>query len=302
MPIELTDQDKKLPLIVLITGVSGSGLRTAASALSDSGFYGIDNLPLEMIPATLQAMKGSHYKHFKGYAFGLHIHDQQTVDEFLVLKANLEKWCRLDILFLTAEQSVLIDRYSSTRRPHPLLRQGGNFREVIREEMALLQPIENLASAILDTTNFSNRDLVAKLAGRYAADVPARVLNVSVVSFGFKHGQYWPSDSIYDARFLPNPHFISELRPKTGLDQEVIDFIMKNEQSQEFLARLVDLNSWLLPKYYAEGKHYFRIGVGCTGGRHRSVCLANRLGDELSRLELANIIINIAHRDISLQP
>jgi UPF0042 nucleotide-binding protein len=292
--------DLKLPLIVLLTGVSGAGLRTATDALSDLGFYGIDNLPLEMIPHTLQALKGTHYKNFKGYAFGIHIHDQQTVEQFLTLKYELEKACRLDILFLTADNAVLIDRYSSTRRPHPLLRKGGNFRDVVCEEMNLLQPIEALADVILDTTKFSNRDLVAKLAGRYAGDVPARVLNVSVVSFGFKHGQYWPSDSIHDVRFLPNPHFQPSLRQKTGADQEVIDFIMNNEVSREYLERLVDINAWLLPKYYAEGKHYFRIGIGCTGGRHRSVCFATKLGEQLTNLKIPNVIVNIAHRDIML--
>jgi UPF0042 nucleotide-binding protein len=288
------------PLIILVAGVSGAGLRTATQALSDMGFFGIDNLPLELIPQTLESLKVSHYRNFRGYVFGLRIHDQHAVEEFLRVKALLESSARLDILFLTAQHSALIDRYSSTRRPHPLLRQGGNFRDVISEEMNLLQPVEALASTVVDTTNFSNRELQAVLAGRYAGDVPARLLNVSVVSFGFKHGQYWPSDSIFDVRFLPNPHFIPSLRTKTGVETEVIDFIMKNDISCEFVDRLVNLNSWLLPKYYAEGKHYFRIGIGCTGGRHRSVCIATQLGERLSKLNLPNIIVNIAHRDITL--
>lgn len=295
----ITSVAPKLPLIVLIVGVSGSGLTTATDALSDFGFYGIDNLPMELIPQTLQALENSHYKNSKGYAFGLHIHDQQTVEEFLVMREVLARTCRMDIVFLTADHSVLIDRYSSTRRPHPLLEEGGNFRDVISEEMVLLQPIEAIASTVFDTTSFSTRDLVARMAERYAGDISARVLNVSIVSFGFKYGQYSPCDSVFDVRFLPNPHFSPALRKKTGVENEVIDYIMKNDVSQEFLRRLVDLSAWLLPNYYAEGKHYFRIGIGCTGGRHRSVCIAERLASGLAALKLPNIVINISHRDIN---
>ncbi|MEZ4742847.1 MAG: RNase adapter RapZ [Bdellovibrionota bacterium] len=287
-------------MIVIITGVSGSGLTTAINALNDSGFYCIDNLPIEMIIPTLESLNITNNSTFRGYAFGVHLHDLENVNKFVGMHKELGARGQLDVVFLTAESSELMTRYSTTRRPHPLLHQGGNFWQVITEEREILLPVEGLANIIIDTTGLPHHDLVVKIERRYSNGSLSRKLNVSLVSFGFKHGQYKPLDSLFDVRFLQNPYFVPELRKKTGIDKEVNDYIMSHEMAKECINRLANWHKWILPKYYEEGKHYFRIGVGCTGGKHRSVCIAEQLAKQIESFAFDYVIVNVSHRDIDL--
>jgi UPF0042 nucleotide-binding protein len=284
--------------VILLTGVSGSGLTTAMTALSDAGFYCIDNLPVVMIGPTFDSLDITQNDELPGYAFGVHLHDQKSVDQFKIETERLKKETNLDLLFLTADQAVLIDRYSTTRRPHPLLRRGGSFHQVIRKEKEILHPIEEMAHAIIDTTELSHHDLVLKIVQRYSREVAGRKLNISIISFGFKYGQHRPLDSMFDVRFLQNPYFVLDLKEKTGLDSEVVDYIMDQPISQQFLKKFIDWHLWILPKYYDEGKHYFRIGVGCTGGKHRSVCMAEQLASAIEEMKFEHIVVNVAHRDV----
>jgi len=288
------------PLVVIVTGVSGAGLTTAMNALNDSEFYCIDNLPIEMIIPTLNSLDIAQNKNFSRFAFGVHLHDLKNVELFVKTHQDLLEKANVDLIFLTAEKNILIDRYSSTRRPHPLLRRGGNFSQVIKEEKEILEPIEKIATTIIDTTTLSHHALVLKMEERFSGKVPARKLSVSIISFGFKHGEHRPLDSMFDVRFLKNPYFIPELKGKTGTDQDVANYIMSHDTSNEFLTRLVVWHRWMLPKYFDEGKHYFRIGIGCTGGKHRSVCMAEQLGSAIESMNLEHIIVNVAHRDIEL--
>ncbi|MEY4631542.1 MAG: hypothetical protein RIQ81_1662 [Pseudomonadota bacterium] len=296
MPDQKTPES--LPLLVVVTGLSGAGLSTALRALQDSGFYCIDNLPVELFDQTLDLISGGKIK-ARGFAFGMDIRDEKFAAAFPGLNQKLQKKIRIDTIFLSADEKTLLARFGATRRKHPLMpAEGGSLREAIRREAEILAPLEAAADAAFDTSNWSPQALMSAIETRYHKAIQVRRLHVTICSFGFKHGQLRPADMLFDARFLPNPHFVLDLRARSGLEPAVRKMIMEDPLGREFFNRLEDMCRFLLPQFFAEGKHYLRIGIGCTGGFHRSVCLAEELGAALRRKPLANIEIAVEHRDL----
>lgn len=294
----MNEQRSSKPLLVIVTGLSGGGLTTVLNTLQDNGFFCIDNLPIQLMDSTLDVILNGKMKAV-GFAFGMDIRDKGFALEFPKLKESIAQKVHLDVVFLTAETPAIAVRYGSTRRAHPLIGLKGDLTAAIERERTLLAPVRHAADLIMDTTTLSPHVLARKVEERYAKEIPARSLYVTVTSFGFKHGQHRPCDSIFDVRFLSNPYFVAELKGKTGLDPAVVDFIQKDQKSREFMERLEKWHRFLLPLYLAEGKHYFRIGIGCTGGKHRSVYIAEWLSNKLVEDPIPRIVVNVAHRDIT---
>jgi UPF0042 nucleotide-binding protein len=286
------------PLLVIVTGLSGAGNSTALRALADAGMYCIDNLPMELLGPTIALLESGRIVADHGLALCMDVRDQSFAGQFPAIKRQLAARLRLEVVFLTADAHVLATRFGATRRKHPLLRGGETLMEVIAHEREMLGPVEEAADTVFDTSTWSPHQLARAMETRLGDELPARMLHVTVTSFGFKYGQVQPVDTLFDVRFLDNPYFVPELKSKSGLEPEVRDFIFSHAPARALLAKVEDMLRFLLPLYYMEGKHYFRLGIGCTGGRHRSVCLAEELGQAFLRQPIPNTILTIIHRDI----
>ncbi len=282
--------------LVVITGLSGSGKGSALKAFEDLGYHCVDNLPIDLILrfSDLCASPGSRIKRA---AVVVDIREGEGLSQLPVTYQKLgRKGLKLSLLFLEAKDATLIQRFEETRRPHPL---GANLpvREGMRLERALLKPMRRLADAIVDTSQMNVHDLRSFIQDRFGGRRHKTML-ISVVSFGFRFGVPPDADLLFDVRFLPNPNYVSQLKAKTGRDPAVKRFIDSHRQTQEFVSRLTDLLLYLLPHYVREGKSYLTIAIGCTGGRHRSVALAERVGNIL---EDEGYEIKTLHRDIRRQ-
>lgn len=287
---------KQKPLLVVITGLSGAGRSVAIKCLEDLDFFCIENLPT----ALLKNMADYFLNSSRGqrFALGMDVRNKEFADNFPALKEWLAERFNVDVVFLTADDETLVNRYNSTRRRHPLLDSGGELNTSISRERRLLSPVRKSADCVFDTSTWSPHFLGRQIESRYAEDEVRRKLYVTITSFGFKYGQYRPADTIFDVRCLKNPHFVPELREKTGTNPAVVDYIFSEPAAQEYLQRLVELHQFLLPLYYAEGKNYFRIGIGCTGGKHRSVAISEELGRKLADLQMPSILFAVKHRDL----
>lgn len=280
---------------VIVTGMSGAGKRTALKVLEDAGYYCVDNLPVPLLLKFLELAVGG--KDVKNIALGV---DVRSGDDFGDLAQVLDTMDHLsyefEILFLEAEDDVLVKRYKETRRNHPL---AGDNRiiEGIKKEREEIAFLKNRADYILDTSTLLTRELKQEMDKIFVEDEEFDNLVVTILSFGFKYGIPEDADLIFDVRFLPNPYYVEELKKKTGLDEEVNEFVMSHPQSVQFLDKLTDLIEFLIPNYILEGKNRLVIGIGCTGGQHRSVTLANGLYEHLKG---GNYGLKIDHRDISL--
>lgn len=286
------------PLLVIVTGLSGSGNSTALNALADAGMYCIDNLPMEMIGPTIDLLESGRINAENGLALGMDVRDKSFARRFPAFKEQIADRVRTEVVFLTADDQVIATRFSTTRRKHPLLRGGETLTEVIEHERQLLSPVEEAADIVIDTSALSPHQLARAMEARFSKDLPARMLHVTITSFGFKYGQLKPVDSLFDVRFLDNPYFVPALREKTGLDVDVRDFIFGYDNAKTMFGKIEDMVRFLLPLYYQEGKHYFRLGIGCSGGRHRSVSFAEELGRVFFERPIPNTITTIIHRDI----
>jgi UPF0042 nucleotide-binding protein len=287
------------PLLVIVTGLSGAGKSTAIKALEDLSFYCIDNLPFDLVDAAVDNLLKSPWSP-KRYAMGMDVRDRHFLAHFSQLKKRLEHKIQIDILFLTCAAEQLAERFSTTRRKHPLLDSGGELLAAIRREMSALQAVEQQADVCFDSSSWSPHFLARKIEERYAGGITGRQLHVTITSFGFKNGMLKPADTIFDVRFLRNPYFEPSLKEKTGLDPAVAAYVLADPLSRMFLDRLVDLHKFLFPEYYKEGKHYFRIGIGCTGGKHRSVAISERLAAALAAASLPHVAMSVSHRDIDV--
>lgn len=283
--------------LVVVTGLSGAGKSVAIKALEDISFYCIDNLPVEILELVVDNFIANSPNNQR-FAIGMNIRNRANAKAFLDLRAKILSKIRVDVLYVGAGEEVIVQRYSTTRRKHPLLDEGGELLSAIRREMDALAPIEQAADAKFDTSSWSPHYLARSIEGRYSDENTARNLYVTVVSFGFKYGILRQADSIYDVRFLKNPYFDAALKDHSGLDSRVQDYVLSDPQTIEFLDHLTSMHRFLLPAYYREGKHYFRIGVGCTGGKHRSVVVAEELAARLGKENLPSILISVGHRDI----
>lgn len=280
--------------VVILTGVSGSGKSTALRALEDAGWYCVDNLPVVLLGKLVELSQQAGGR-VPRLALVVDARDVRFLPE---APRSIEEVRRLgtrvDVLFLDASDESLVRRYSETRRRHPMAGEGGSVPEGIAAERRALEPLKGLAGEVLDTTEMNVHDLKRTVLSRFAEGGPAR-LGVTVVSFGFRNGIPAHADMLLDVRFLPNPHFVPELRPLAGTDAPVSDFVLRRPDAQAFLQMLADLGAFLLPRYAAEGKSYLTVAVGCTGGRHRSVAIAEELA---RRLRQGGTMVRVWHRDV----
>ena len=286
-------------LLVLVTGQSGSGLGTAIRILKDLGLYCIDNLPFELVIPTLEALEKRTLRPENGIALGIHILSKEQALAFNKMHADLKKKIRVEVIYMMTQDNILQNRFSATRRKHPFEADTGDLITAIEAEKSVLAFVESQASFLIDTTDFSPQDLASQLEEHFFPNSVHRKLFITVTSFGFKYGPCSPADSIYDVRFLKNPFFVSGLKEKTGLSSEVADFVLSHGETKPFLEKLFDLNRWLVPRYYKEGKRYFRIGIECTGGKHRSPVIAEKLATDLMQAFPEIEDVKVYHRDIS---
>lgn len=281
--------------LVLVTGMSGAGKTTALKMLEDMGYFCVDNLPVPLIDKFVQLVREGGEGKASGVAMGVDIRSSDFSNLRNVLADLKEKGIPFRILFLDADDTTLVKRYKETRRSHPLAR-GGRVQDGLRKEREAVGFLKKDADYILDTSQLLTRDLKTEMEKIFIQDQDFRSLMITVLSFGFKYGIPADSDLVFDVRFLPNPYYVPELKELTGKDRPVHDFVMQYEVSGQFIDKLEDLIRFLIPNYIEEGKTQLVISIGCTGGRHRSVTLAEEL---FSRLKDSHEYgIRIEHRDI----
>ena len=282
---------------VVLTGLSGSGKSQAIRALEDLGYFCVDNLPVSLLP-TLAELTLRAGTEISRAAVVVDVREGKMLDEFPGIYRKLKSRKNLHpvLIFLEAAEPTLVRRFSETRRPHPLSPDRSAI-EGIREEREAMGPIRKLADHVVDTSEMTVHELRHTFTGVGAGSAPGAQLVVTVLSFGFKHGIPVDSDLLFDVRFLPNPHFVPALRPHTGRDPEVVRFLDRSTATHEFLEHTLNLLKFLVPQYVHEGKSYLTIGIGCTGGRHRSVAIAEALKKGLSGIP--GVRIRVKHRDIA---
>jgi UPF0042 nucleotide-binding protein len=280
--------------IVIVTGLSGSGKSFAIRAFEDNGYFCVDNLPALLIPKFIDLCQ-DHQEGVSRIALGVDLRGEQFLQSWPNVLAQMRNaGHRIQVLFFDASDDVLLRRFSETRRPHPL---AGNdsIQEGISRERKALEAMRALADKIIDTSEFTVHQLKREIEQQFCQVPFSRRMAVFLTSFGYKFGIPHDTDIIMDVRLLPNPYFVDELRDKTGLDPEVMDYVLQNDDTRGFLDRLYALLEFTLPLYEREGKSSLTLALGCTGGRHRSVVLVENLRQRLSRGQLR---IHVKHRDI----
>ncbi len=299
MPVPDGNALPRLRDLMVITGLSGAGKSTAMNVFEDGGYFCVDNLPPRMVGALVElfAHEGSKVEH------AAIVSDVRGGDYFDALQAVLDDLdagrLRHRVLFLDADDQTVINRYKETRRRHPLA-PDGRIAEGVAAERDLLDPIKSRADLVIDTTELSAATLRRRIAEAFLAQQASGRLAVNFSSFGFKYGPPREADLLFDVRFLPNPHYEPELRPLTGRDPRIVEFIGREGKLAALYERLEPLLDYLLPQYVGEGKSYLGVAVGCTGGRHRSVAIAERLADRYRGRD--DLIVAVTHRDIDRQP
>lgn len=283
---------------VVITGLSGSGKSTALRALEDLGFYAVDNLPVELLSAFVNLPLERMGEPFRA-ALVMDVRAPNFVENAPPVFSELaNKGVALEILFLDSSDEALVRRFSQTRRHHPLACQGDTIQDGIRRERQLLEPFRQRAVQIVDTSRFSTHELRQEIHRLFAQMAPPAPLQVNLISFGYKYGLPTEADIVMDVRFLANPYFVEGLSPLDGRDQRVVDYVFEGEATDAFLSKFSALLDFLLPRYQQEGKSQITVAVGCTGGRHRSVAIAEWLA---KRLGGPDYRLSLRHRDINLE-
>ena len=278
--------------LVIVTGISGAGKASALKAFEDLGFHCVDNLPLELLPDF--AVLVSKSQEVEKAAIVVDVREGSTIDRLPQILKSVKTLLQTRVVFLDAQDASLVQRYSETRRPHPLGKSETVWRSIV-EERQLLDPIRNVADTLIDTSKFNVHELRAHIIDRFGREAKVNRLLVSCLSFGFKNGVPLDADMVFDVRFLPNPHFVPEFRKKTGLDPKVAAYVRGFPQTVEFLDKVTGLMLYLLPHYVKEGKSYLTVAFGCTGGHHRSVMMAEEMHD---RRQKAGYQVKALHRDI----
>ncbi|WFR56772.1 RNase adapter RapZ [Anaerocolumna sp. AGMB13025] len=280
--------------MVIVTGMSGAGKSSVLKMLEDAGYFCVDNLPIQLIYKLVQlTVNGS--EEFDKVALGVDIRSGQALEELdEVLEQMKRERCKYEILFLDAKTEVLVKRYKETRRTHPLS-GSGRVEQGIEDERDKLEFIKKKADVIIDTSQMLIRELKSEVDKIYLKNEKYNNFFITVLSFGFKYGIPMDSDLVFDVRFLPNPFYDPELKYQTGNDKPVRDFVMSSDMAVTFLDKLEDMITFLIPNYILEGKNQLVISIGCTGGKHRSVTLANALTSRLGKLSYG---IKVEHRDI----
>ena len=283
--------------ILIISGLSGGGKIKAASFLEDMGFYIVDNMPAAMILKFAEFCAGGGGRYDRVAL----VYDVRTATSFTELFDVLDQLktmeCECRMLFLEASPEVVIQRYKETRRRHPLLGRTDSLEEAVRQERVLMEPLKARADVVIDTSHTSTAQLRARLLHEFGSETEQGSMAVQVVSFGFKYGLPMEADLVFDVRFMPNPFYIEELRPRTGLERAVAGYVFSFQQTKEYLVKLQDLLAFSLPLYAEEGKTALVIAVGCTGGRHRSVAVTHALAEFLR--SHCGCPVAETHRDIA---
>jgi UPF0042 nucleotide-binding protein len=298
-PKKSKDKGKKVPRtpqhspeLVIITGMSGSGKASMLKAFEDLGYYSVDNLPVQLIPQFADLAVQS--TEIRRTALVVDVREGSRLEDLPRILKSVRRIIPTKVVFLEASDSVLMRRFSETRRPHPL-GTDSPVQSALKAERRHLSAIRAVADLVIDTSKFNVHELRAHITQRFKQQSSEKSILVSCVSFGFRHGVPEDADLLFDVRFLPNPHFVPEFRPLTGRDPRLAKYIRSFPQSREFISRISDLLVYLLPHYVHEGKSYLTIAFGCTGGQHRSVMIAEEVGKHLRR---AGYRMKVVHRDI----
>ena len=294
--LDITDPDdtSNAPHVVIITGLSGSGKSTAVNALEDLGFFCIDNLPVPLLPKVLE-LGASGSGGVQSLAFVIDTRERMFLDDAAGMIDQLREGdIHLQVLFLEADEDSLVRRFSETRRRHPLTKEGERtLREAIEEERQRLSALRDQSDAVINTSDHTVHSLKSLFQNRYSGD-KANKFTITILSFGFKHGLPTECDLVFDVRFLQNPYFMEELRDQRGTDEDVQDFVLSQPEAARFISHLQEMTQFVLPLYEREGKSYLTIGIGCTGGHHRSVAVAE---DVTRRLDSSGWDVHVRHRD-----
>ena len=296
LPSDAGQVDERKPELVILTGMSGSGKGSVLRVFEDLGYYTVDNLPVDLIPTFAELCRQS--REISRAALVVDVREGTALKRFPGLFADLRRTTRALLIYLESSDEVLQRRYSETRRPHPL-GTGNTILRQIAAERRMLRPIQRLADLTLDTTQFTIHDLRRMIVSRFSGGGEAPVLLVTVRSFGFKHGLPTDSDLVFDVRFLPNPNYLPGCKHLTGKHAKVAKYVRSFAQTGEFIGRISELLIYLVPHYAREGKSYLTISFGCTGGRHRSVMIAEAIE---RNLKAAGCTTKIVHRDIHRDP
>ena len=283
--------------LVIVTGMSGAGKSTVLKSLEDAGYYCTDNLPAPLMEDFVKIAGKGKVEDRKKIAIGADVRDRKSFEELRkVISGIKEQGIKCDVLFLDASDEVLIKRYKETRRRHPFA-NGGRLEDSIKAERDALKSIREYADYKIDTSHFLPMDLKKEIKKAFVDDRGFADMYVTVISFGFKYGIPADADLVFDVRFLPNPYWVEELKHLTGRDKEIVEYLESFEETREFIKKLEDMISFMIPYYIKEEKHQLDIAIGCTGGRHRSVMMAETIAKSLKKDK--NIGIRITHRDLS---
>lgn len=284
--------------VCIVTGLSGAGKSTVLQVFEDMGFFTVDGLPAGLASEMVRLLTQAEYSDFKGIALGMDVRQGDLLDIEQTLARLAANGVHPRLLFVIAEAGTLLRRYATTRRPHPLEREGMGLEAALEEERRRLLPLHGMADVILDTSAFTIHDLRRAVQKHWRAARGARhALKIHLISFGFKYGVPKEADLVFDLRFLPNPYFVEELRPLSGKDPEVSGYVFASSWARDFQTRFVEFIRSLLPLYDADGRYRLAVAVGCTGGRHRSVAAAEELRRALLQ---SDYIVSLEHRHLEL--
>lgn len=288
-------QPAAAPTLLVVTGLAGAGKSTALQVLEDMGFFTADGLPPALLPEFLTMSRKPDMAHFRGMALGVDLQRGATMQTLSEALGNLRTaGARPVLLFLEASPSVILRRYATTRRPHPMEREGLGLEQAMAEERRRLAPVRAAADLVLDTSAFTLHDLRREIQHRWnEARAQAHTMRVHLISFGFKYGMPSDADMVFDLRFLPNPYFVEELRLLSGRDQPIVDYVFADAPARLFRERFLDFLLFLLPYYDTEGRYRLTLGLGCTGGRHRSVAVTECAARTLRQ---AGYAVTVEHR------
>ncbi len=285
--------------VCIVTGLSGAGKSTALKVFEDMGHFVVDGLPASLAPEMVDMMSRPSMSHFKGIALGMDLRQSNFLDEINDALSDLAVVnIRPMLLFMECDAQELIRRYATTRRPHPLEREGMGLEASLLSERNSLSPLREMADLVIDTSRFSIHDLRRAIQKRWSdSKSKLRAISVNVISFGFKYGVPREADFVFDLRFLTNPYFVEALRPMCGKDREVAQYVFEQPHAREFCVKLIDLLLFILPLMETEGRYRVTIAVGCTGGRHRSVAMAEEVTQALRQ---ADYPVTLEHRHLEL--
>lgn len=285
--------------VILLSGLSGAGKTSVANVFEDLRFFAIDGLPIDLASQMLPLLTSEALSHYRGLVIGLDLRqydfDRDYLSQVLYLRGMGEN---IRLVFVEADQEAIMRRYATTRRPHPLESEGLGLEQALVSENDRLKPLRNIADMVIDTTDFSIHDLRRFIQNRCSGIFDkSRNFHVHLISFGFKYGLPAEADMMYDLRFLPNPFFVEALRPQSGMDKAIADYVLGREPGKDFLPQLLDFLLYLLPLYETEGRYRMTIAFGCTGGRHRSVAVTEAVSKALQTHDYA---VSIEHRHLEL--